>query len=109
MSLYADYIKERLGDEIYECEDGFATYRFLNDRQVYLVDIYVTPEKRRLGFAGSIADVVAVKAKEKGCVEMIGTVVPSAKTSTSSLRALLGYGMVLQSSSNDLIVLKKDI
>ena len=110
MSLYGDYILEHRGDEIVELESGFATYRYLNDgKTVYIVDIYVTPESRRLRGACLIADSIVERAKAKGAVELLGTVVPSAKNATVSLKVLLGYGMKLQSSSNDLIVFRKDI
>ena len=107
MSLYAKYVKERLNDECIESDKGFCTYRYLNDGKVYIVDIYVVPEHRNSKEASEMADLVAAKAKEKGCKELIGTVQPSAKHSTESLKVLLGYGMTLDSSTNDLIVFKK--
>lgn len=107
MSLYADYIKEHRNDGCIESDKGFCTYRFLNEKQVYIVDIYVIPSERQTKEASLMADLVVKEAKEKGCKELLGTVVPSAKNSTTSLKVLLGYGMTLDSSSNDLIVLKK--
>jgi len=44
MSMYGDYVKEQLGDEIYENDYGFATYRIIEfdgGRAIYIVDIYV--------------------------------------------------------------------
>jgi predicted GNAT family acetyltransferase len=109
MSLHAQYLTERTDDLIIECEHGFVTYRYLNEAQVYIIDIYVTPEKRKSGLASELADQVAAEAKGKGRKELLGTVVPSTKNSTISLKVLLGYGMTLQSASNDLIVFKKEI
>lgn len=109
MSLYAEYVRERLGDEIYETEDAFATYRFINEKQVYIIDLYVKPEKRKLGLASAISDSIVDIARKHGRSELIGSVVPSAKTSTGSMKAFLAYGMQIQSSANDFIVLKKDI
>jgi predicted GNAT family acetyltransferase len=108
MSLYGDYIRERLGDEIVEDETGFATYRFLNEKQVYIVDIYIVPEFRKKGAATALADKVVEAAKQRGCMELIGSVVPQAKGSTDSLRVLLGYGMSLQSAGPDLILFRKE-
>jgi len=108
--MYGDYIREHRGDEIVENEKGFATYRFLNEgKTVYIVDIYVHPDFRNSKAASSLADTIVEAAKLQGCVELLGTVVPSAKNSTASLKVLLGYGMSLHSSSNDLIVFRKDI
>ena len=112
MSMYADYIKERLGDDSIETEEGFCTYRFLEHNglpAVYIIDIYVRPFLRKGNVASDLADRVAAIAKEKECKIMIGTVVPSAKGSTDSLRVLLGYGMQLDSASQNLIIFKKGI
>lgn len=110
MTLYADYLRERTGDEILEGTNGFATYRYINGgKSVYIVDIYTAPGARKAGLAAFLADRICVEAKEKGCTELIGTVVPSAKGSTDSLRVLLAYGMTVQSSDKDVIIFRKDI
>ncbi len=110
LSLYAQYILEKTNDMILETENGWATYRYINDdRSVYILDIYVVPEKRRSGEMSKMANEIAYLAKAKGCTEMIGTITPSTKHSTRSLKALLGYGMQLQSSINDFIIFRKDI
>lgn len=109
MSLYAQYIKEHRNDECIESDKGFCTYRYLNSNQVYIVDIFILPEYRNSKEASDMADLVVKQAKEKGCKELLGTVVPSAKNSTDSLKVLLGYGMYLDSCTNDLICFKKDL
>ena len=110
MSLYAEYITERTADKIIEAEDGFVTYRFLNDgKTVYVIDVYVVPKSRGSGRASQLVNMVADIAKESGAIEMLGTVVPSANGSTISLKGLLAFGMKLQSSSNDLIIFRKDL
>jgi GNAT superfamily N-acetyltransferase len=109
MSFYANYLREKTNDEILETDKGFATYRFLNEKQVYIVDLYILPDFRQTKAASAIADHIVGVAKSRGCTELIGTVVPSTKNSTDSLRVLLGYGMKLDSSTNDLIVFKKDL
>lgn len=110
MSLYADYLKEITDDEIIESELGFVTYRHLPDQSAtYIIDIYVIPEARLLGKAAKFADDVSKIAKAKGFKKVIGTVVPSKKHSTESLKALVGYGMMLKSAGQDFIILEKDI
>lgn len=108
-SMYAQYLKEKTNDQILETEEGFATYRFLNEKQVYIVDLYVHPDFRKTKVASAMADVIVEAAKLRGCTELLGTVVPSTKNSTDSLRVLLGYGMRLDSSAENLIIFKKDI
>lgn len=110
MSLYANYVRERTTDHILEAEDGFATYRFIEDEQtVYIIDIYTIPEMRKVGRAAHLADEIADIARRRGCTSMIGTVQPSAKGSTVSLKVLLAYGMRLESAGNDFIVMRKDL
>lgn len=109
-SLYSRYLQERTEDHIVETEQGFASYRIVNEgKSAYIIDIYVVPETRKAGVASTLADTIAGLAKSKGCTELLGSVVPSAKGSTSSLKVLLGYGMTLKSSSNDFIVFSKEI
>jgi hypothetical protein len=110
MSHYAAYIRERSDDEIVENESGFATYRFINDgKSCYIIDLYVCPRDREKGEASGLADTIVGIAKQRGCSELLGSVVPSAKGSTTSLKVLLGYGMTLKSASNDFIVFSKEI
>lgn len=109
MSMYAKYIKELCGDEIIEADHGFATYRYIDDKTVYLKDIYVEPAHRKSYKASVIADEIVKAAKLKGCTKLLGTVMPSANNSTLSLKALLGYGFKLKSSSDNMIFFEKEI
>ena len=112
MSMYASYVRERMGDEIVETEQGFATYRYLKDGgvdAVYIIDIYVRTDFRKNNVASNLADHIVESAKHKGCKRLIGTINPSAKNSTDSLRVLLGYGMELYWCSQDIITFKKEI
>lgn len=109
MSLYADYLKERTEDQILENDQGFITYRFMDSLTCYIVDIYVRPEHRKQRVASDIADLVMEIAKNRGCTKLLGSVVPSAKGSTTSLKVLLGYGMTLKSSGVDFILFERAI
>lgn len=112
LSLYGQYLAEITNDLIIEDEFGFATYRYLSETQVYIIDIYVRPEFRNKNMASKYADkVVAIaKAKYPSMVSLIGTVNLSAnKNPTSSIKALLGYGMTLDSAANNAIFLRKEI
>lgn len=109
MSHYADYVHERTEDHVFETAEGFATYRYLDNNGVYIVDIYVAPGQRKTGIAAYLADEIVKMAKVRGCKELFGSVVPSAKGSTASLKVLLGYGMALHSSADNFIVFRKEI
>ena len=109
MSLYAEYLKEKTSDQIIENEKGFITYRYVDEKTVYIIDLFILPDFRRDHVASLLADSIVEEAKKKGCTKLLGSVVPSNKNSNTSLKVLLGYGMVLESSSNDFIVFKKEI
>ncbi len=109
-SLYAQYLRERTDDKIIENGAGFVTYRYMNEgKTVYIVDIFVKEELRKSGAASLLADEVVEEAQSLGATELLGSVVPSTKNSTISLKVLLGYGMQLASSSNDFVVFRKGI
>lgn len=109
MSLYAEYIKEREGREIVETADGFATYTWLGEDSCYIVDIYVRPEARKSGVASSLADQVAVLAKEVGCKRLLGSVDPSLPSAGASFMVLLAYGMRPIGIERNLVFFEKEI
>jgi GNAT superfamily N-acetyltransferase len=110
VSHFGDYIKERLGKEIIEIAEGFATYYFFeNDMCCYLEDIYIEPASRRKGVATILAKLVEEKAREKGAIVLFGSVLPAAGGSTASLKALLAYGFELHGIEGDLIMFKKPL
>lgn len=109
MSLYAEYVRERTDDQIIENDKGFATYRFVDNNTVFILDIYIRPDFRKYGEASNIADNIVEIAKKRGCTTLLGGVVPSTKNSTISLKVLLGYGMTLKYSNVDFICFEKAI
>lgn len=108
MSHFAEYIKERQNKEIVEDENGFATYYFVGP-DCYIEDIYVIPEKRKTGICFMYADKIAKIARDKNCLNLIGSVKPSANGSTVSLKVLLAYGFRLHSANEDFIWFKKKL
>ena len=96
-----------MGD-VLETDEGFAVY-IISDQVCYIKEIYIKPECRTQKKASDIANSIEAIARENGCLKLLGTVIPSAKTSTASLKVLLAYGFRLQSSQNDLIWFEKDI
>lgn len=109
MSLFAKYLKEKTNDLIVETDDYFLTYRYVDEKTVYIVDLFVLPQLRESGIASTIADNIVEEARKKGCTKLLGSVVPSNKNATTSLKVLLAYGMTLDSSSQDFILFKKDL
>lgn len=107
-SLYSLYLYEREGINILESDKGFATYYFLTDG-CYIKDIFVKTEFRKEGIASLMADQISSIAKSKGYDKLYGTVCPTANGSNDSMKVLIAYGFILDSSSNNFIVFRKNI
>lgn len=108
MSMLSEYIKEREGFEVIENDYGFITYK-ISGEECYIKELYVQEQFRQLNIASKLADEVTKIAHDHLCKYLTGTVCPAANNSTISLKVLLGYGMKLHSSTNNLIIFKKDL
>ena len=108
MSKLAMYLKERENVDSVENQYGFATY-IISGEECYVKDIYIFPAFRNKTQASELANKIAVIAKSEGCKYLTGSVCPEANNSTESLLVLVGYGMKLHSSRDNLIIFKKDI
>ena len=106
--LLWEYIKEREGKEVVECEDGFALYEIIG-RAIYLSDIYVVPEKRRTRVCYDLADKVVEIAKENNCTILLGSIDPKLETKEQSESVLKNYGYEFVEHENLLDWYKKDI
>jgi predicted GNAT superfamily acetyltransferase len=110
MSHFSDYIMEKTDDLILEDDSGFVRYRFFDDGEtVYITDIFVPKHLRGGRVATHLADLVCDEARKRGFKTLLGSVVPTNKGATLSLRVLLGYGMELSHVADGLIYFKKDI
>lgn len=107
--LYAQYLKDREGGEVFEIQNqGFATY-FINNQECYIRDVYVVPELRKTGICSSMVESISKIAKTKGCNYLITTVMPTAPYSTESIKVVLACGFKLVNSNSQLVYFKKDI
>lgn len=112
MKMYKDYLKERLGDELIERTEGFATYRYTEDNgtpAVYIVDLYVHPDFRKTKVASEMADEIVREAVKNGRKILIGTVASASKNATDSIKVLLAYGMYFYRCNESGLIFKKEI
>ena len=108
MSLWSDYLLERLGHEVIEVEEGFAQISFV-DGICGLENIYVLPLFRKTGVAGVLLGKVTLRAKELGCTKVATQVWPSIKGADAALSAAIKYGFKLISADNRRILMIKEI
>lgn len=108
MSLFSDYMKERLGHDTIEESFGFIVYH-LYETSCEILEIFVEKERRDEGLASGLADRVSDLARAKGCNTLFCSVIPGAGSSTLALLSILHYGFQVQSAENGRIILTKDI
>ena len=108
-SLYAQYIKERSNRGTVETKDGFATFEFVNEKLVYIVDLYVVPKKRKAGIAKDLADSIILAVKPMGVTQILGSVDLDAKGAETSEKVLIAYGMVECLTQGSMKFFVKDI
>lgn len=104
MSLWADYIGERLGEHLIEDDCGFIQY-YIEGEMCQISEIYVRPELRQKGLASRYADQVREVATAAGCKLLVCYVYPSAVGATEALRAILAYGFKLRATDGPRIML----
>jgi len=108
MSNYADYIKEREGSRTIEDEHGFLTFKILEDC-VFIQDLYIRPESRRMLYASEYADHVTSLAKELGHDKIVTSVDLNALNANQSLKVIMAYGFKLYYLEANEIYLFKEI
>lgn len=108
-SLYGRYINERCGRGILETEDGFLTFDYVSEDTVYIVDLYVVPEKRNKHVAAGLADRVCAQAVKDGKKFLLGSVDVTAKGADSSYKVLEAYGMKVHKVAEPMIFFIKEI
>lgn len=107
-SQFAKYLEETSHKRMFEIEEGFFIYQ-VNGKELYVQEVYVDPEFRRLGIA-SLLDQKAIEiAKENGCEYIKGSVITSSPKATESMKFQLSLGYKIAYSDRDIIYLIKNV
>lgn len=108
MSMWADYIKERLGHETLESDLGFITFN-IQGEVCAIEDAYVSPAARRIKVAWELMDKVKAQAKAQGVKRLVAQVWPGMPGSDGALLGLMKYGFYLLPSEGGRILLAKEL
>lgn len=92
-SLYSKYLQERSNRGILEVKEGFATFDYVSEDTVYIVDLYVEKKHRNKRVAAQLADKICEEALKTGRKYLLGSVDVSAKGAEASVKVLEAYGM----------------
>jgi len=107
-SLYAQYVNEREGKEIVEDNNGFATFKFIQD-YCYVEDVYVVPAKRKSGICLGYINAIAEIALRNGYTKLLTSVSPKANGAEASLKSTMACGFKVLSCDKDLIYFVKEL
>jgi ribosomal protein S18 acetylase RimI-like enzyme len=108
MSLYSEYISELRDLQIIEKDYGYITYNFQQDA-VYIEELFIRKDFRHSGLGQELGSTVEQIAREKGMKKLLCTVIPTNKNSTYAIASYIKWGFKLDSSTNNFILLTKDI
>lgn len=106
--MYKEYLKERENAELVEFPHGFIVLKILPD-SIYLQDIYVKPEFRKLGVGREMLTHVEQVAVAAGKKSILGSCSPAANGATGSMKSMFACGFELLSCEKDMIYLTKDL
>jgi predicted GNAT family acetyltransferase len=109
MDLYKKYIMEREGRDLIEVDNGFITFRKLNDTTYYIVDLYVDSSVRKTGIARSLFDNVCDVARNDGAQFIMGSICTDANGVTGSMAALLAVGFEFSSQTGTMLYFIKTL
>ena len=107
-SNYRLYMEERENAHVVESNNGFATATETGD-YFYITDIFIKKECRSIKEASKLADELVVIAKSLNYTKLLGSVDTRANGATISMKVLLGYGMNLHSTKDNIIYFEKSI
>jgi len=109
LSLYGQYIAERQGRGILESKHGFATFEYVGEDVVYIVDLYVTPKKRKSHVASELANKICDIAIASGKKTLLGSVDLTAVGAEASCKVLEAYGMKVHKVAEPMVFYVKSL
>ena len=108
MELYRQYLQEKYDYQLMYDKDSFVTYEFTND-YVYIIDIFVTEDKRKNGLGRKLGEEVEQLAKELGYNKVVGSVCKETNDWQTSLEVLQKVGYTQYAEDEEMIWLVKYI
>lgn len=109
MLMMADYFKETQGYEYAEISDaGFALYRLIGP-ECHVGHMYIVPEKRSLGMAQRLGDLISDKALDAGCKHLSCVVELDTPGASRLVKIYLEYGYQIIGAVGNSLLFKKDL
>ena len=108
-TFYPAYLKEYRNQDHIETDYGFISY-VINEEEktIYMVDIYVVPERRKENLSRKLVYMAMAEAKERGCTHGFTHVFNDFKDKEASLMAALAIGGKIVSVDPEKVMLKME-
>lgn len=103
-TLFAQYIKERLNQEVIENESGFIIYN-INGKSCFLAEMYIKPDSRKSGLFIELLNELKELAVENDCEHITATIHQYDKGATNSLSSAFKYGFKIHQAHNNIITI----
>ena len=104
-----DFFKE-IGGYVIENEHGWVNYYLHDGGNCYLENMYIYPESRKSQNGTYILTLLEIKVKEiHGCSNLFTTINRGIPDPDKNLQICLKRGFKFHSSTNDAIILKKEL
>jgi hypothetical protein len=108
MELYKAYTKERTGNDLYICEQGFCEYKITKD-VAEIIDMYIKPEFRGEKLSHEIVSQIEKKAKNLGCKNLYCQVDIRQNQAERSIVNNIKYGFKIAALDTNCIIFEKGI
>ena len=107
-SMFADYISEREGAEVYWTQEGFISFVLAGD-QCLIRDCFVSKAYRGKGHGKGLYERVATLAKQSGCRFISCAVDFADRGAAETLKKLLAIGFTPVRNAGNQLVLGKEV
>lgn len=107
MSLFPDYLKERMGWEILERTEGFVCWSVSGD-YLRVEEVYVVPEQRGRGFAADLVRYVEEIARQKELKGLWTQVWARGPGCSDTLAKAIKVGFKVTGTENGAIIMTKE-
>ena len=107
-TLYAKYIKERMGRDIIEVDGGFITYRCANG-ECFMADMYVEQSKRGGLLFKKLIEQLSDIAKEAGCSIITATIHIADPGCSHNLASALKIGFKVLKAEHGVVLVGKEV
>ena len=108
IDLYEAYTKERTGNELFKCDEGFCEYR-IEGHNAEIVDMYIMPEHRGKKLSHAICSGIESRAKKLGCKNLLCQVDVTQNFAERSVANNIAYGFKIAALNENLIIFYKEL